>query len=116
MIDAESGAHVWADRFDTDRANLAEAQNEITGRLARTLNLELVEAVGQRIEHEKSRDPDVRDLITRGWAWTYRPYSIAARQEALRSFEQALEIDPGSVDARIGLAMGLVLNVIQRLE
>jgi len=47
LIDAESGAHVWADRFDTDRRNLAEAQSEITGRLARTLNLELVrEQVG----------------------------------------------------------------------
>jgi TolB-like protein/class 3 adenylate cyclase len=33
LIDAESGAHVWADRFDTDRANLTQAQDEITGRL-----------------------------------------------------------------------------------
>ena len=48
LIDAESGAHLWADRFDTDRANLAEAQTEITGRLARMLNVELVsdEAAG----------------------------------------------------------------------
>ena len=41
LIDAESGAHVWADRFDTNRTHLAEAQSEITGRLARMLNLEL---------------------------------------------------------------------------
>ena len=41
LIDAESGAHVWADRFETDRRNLAEAQSEITGRLAQSLNLEL---------------------------------------------------------------------------
>jgi len=32
LIDSESGAHVWADRFETDRRNLAEAQREITGR------------------------------------------------------------------------------------
>jgi len=31
LVDAESGSHVWADRFDTDRANLAEAQDAITG-------------------------------------------------------------------------------------
>src|ERR1700719_432281 len=49
LIDAESGAHIWADRFDTDRRNLAAAQSEITGRLARTLNLELVQAVGRQI-------------------------------------------------------------------
>jgi hypothetical protein len=34
LIDAETGAHLWAERFDTDRANLAEAQDAITGRLA----------------------------------------------------------------------------------
>ena len=42
LIDAESGAHLWADRFDTDRRDLASAQAEITGRLARTLNVKLV--------------------------------------------------------------------------
>ena len=104
LIDAESGAHVWADRFDTDRANLAEAQSEITGRLARTLNLELVEAAGRRIEQEKAVDPDARDLVMRGWAWFYRPDSVANQQEAQRIFERALEMDPRSVDARIGIA------------
>jgi TolB-like protein len=44
LIDAETSAHVWADRFDTDRTNLAKAQHEITGRLAWTLRLELVGA------------------------------------------------------------------------
>ena len=38
LIDAEGGAHLWAERFDTDRANLGAAQDAITGRLARTLN------------------------------------------------------------------------------
>jgi hypothetical protein len=50
LIDAESGAHVWADRFETDRRNLEVAQSEITGRLARTLNVELVRDSGRRIE------------------------------------------------------------------
>ena len=50
LVDTDRGAHVWADRFETDRHNLAEAQSEITGRLARTLHLELVEAAGRRIE------------------------------------------------------------------
>jgi adenylate cyclase len=73
LIDAESGAHLWADRFETDRAKLAKAQDEITGRLARTLNLELVEEVGRRIEQETAVDLEARDLVMRGWAWTYRP-------------------------------------------
>ena len=54
LIDAERGAHLWADRFETDRRNLAQAQSEITGRLARTLNLQLVEAAGQRVDQERA--------------------------------------------------------------
>ena len=108
LIDAESGAHVWADRFDTDRRNLAKAQSEITGRLARMLHLELVEAVGRQIEQENSVNPDAIDLVMRGWAWFWRPLSRENRFAAQRAFEQALEVDPGSVEARVGFAM--VLN------
>ena len=108
LIDAESGAHVWAERFDTDRSNLARAQDEITGRLARTLDRQLVEAVGRQIEQEKLVNPDARDLAMHGWAWYYRPLTEANLQAALQAFEQALELDPGSADARIGVAMVLL--------
>ena len=111
LVDAESGAHVWADRFETDRRNLVEAQSEITGRLARTLNLELVHDSGRRVELERAVDPDARDLVMRGWSWYYRPISPATLQEARQDFERALEIDPRSVDARIGLAQALLGNI-----
>jgi len=112
LIDAESGAHLWADRFNTDRQDLAEAQTDITGRLARSLNVELVRDVGRRIEQEKEVSPDARDLVMRGWAQWYRPVSKANRQEAQRTFEQALSLDPRSVDAKIGLAIVLVQLVL----
>jgi adenylate cyclase len=104
LIDAESGAHIWADRFDTDRTNLAKAQDEIVGRLARTLHLEIVEAAARRIEQEKAVNPDARDFVMRGWAWFYRPASAATLQEARQAFERALEIDPQAVEAKVGLA------------
>jgi adenylate cyclase len=112
LIDAETGAHIWADRLETNRPNLLEAQSEITGRLARTLGLELLDSVGCRIEHEKLADPNARDLIMRGWAIYNRPYSMASRQEALQLFEWALEIDIGSVDARVGIARILAANLV----
>jgi len=111
LIDAETGAHVWADRFDTDRANLAEAQDAITGRLARTLNLELVEAAGRRIEQESASDPDARDLVMLGWAWYYRPWSEPSLKQAHQYFEQALTIDSMSVEARIGIGTVLAANL-----
>jgi adenylate cyclase len=110
LIDAESGAHLWADRFETDRRNLAEAQSEITGRLARTLNIELVRDSGRRIELDRTVDPDARDLVTRARALLYRPTSMATYQEAKRAFERALEIDPRFIDAKVGLAQVLVAS------
>jgi adenylate cyclase len=105
LIDAETGAHLWADRFDTDRTNLTGAQNEITGRLARTLNVELFQAASRRIERERTTDPDARDLSMRAWARVLRgPPSAATQQEALQYAERALEIDPGLVEAKLDIA------------
>jgi adenylate cyclase len=108
LIDAETGAHLWADRFETDRTNPTEAQNEITGRLARTLNVELYEAARRRIERKRAADPEARDLATRAWARILRgPLSAATTQEALQYAERALEIDPGLVEAKLGIAATL---------
>jgi len=112
LIDAETGAHLWADRFDTDRKDLVEAQSGISGRLARSLNVELVRDLGRRLEQEKALDPDARDLVMRGWALWYRPRSIANLQEAQRTFEQALALDPRSIDAHIGLATVLASTIV----
>jgi Tfp pilus assembly protein PilF len=102
---------MWADRFETDRRNLAEAQSEIPGRLARTLNVQIIEAANHRIERERAVDPDARDFAMRGWASFNRPFSPATLQDAHRAFERALEIDPRSVDARIGIATTLI-NIV----
>jgi adenylate cyclase len=111
LIDAESSAHVWADRFEADHGNLAETQREITGRLAWALNLELVRDVGRRIEQEDRIDPAAQDLVMLGWAWWHRPRSAGTMQEARRAFERALEIDARSVDARVGLARVLSVDL-----
>jgi TolB-like protein/class 3 adenylate cyclase/lipopolysaccharide biosynthesis regulator YciM len=112
LIDADTGAQLWSDRFDADRTNLAKAQSEITGRLARTLHIELVEAADRQIEQEKN--PDARDLVMRGWASYYRPVNEVQVKETQRAFEQALEMDPRSVGARIGIATVLVENVTKK--
>jgi adenylate cyclase len=109
LIAAETGAEVWADRFDTDRRNLSQAQDEITGRLARTLNLELVQAAGRQVEQEAN--PDAQDLIMRGWALYQRAQVAASREESKFDFERALELDPKSYDAKLGIASVLVVDL-----
>lgn len=94
-------------RFDTDRANLGKAQSEITARLAKALQLKLIEAVGRRIEQEQPVNLDARDLIMRGWALYNRPLSTETLNRALADFEKALAIYPESVDARAGIGMVL---------
>ena len=47
----------------------------------------------------------------RGWAWSFQPPTQINRQEAQQAFEQALELDPGSVGARVGIGNILVNKI-----
>jgi TolB-like protein len=104
LIDAETAAHLWAERFDLETGDLYVLQNEITSRIAVALNLELVGAEAARpAEH-----PDALDCIFRGraaaWGKAPSPDSYA---EAIALFERALALDPGSVAAQSWLASAL---------
>jgi TolB-like protein len=66
LIDAGSGAHLWADRFEEDVADLFKLQDQVVARLANTLGIELVKAEAQR--GARSGNPDAVDLTMRGWA------------------------------------------------
>jgi len=116
LIDGASGSHVWADRFHMDRRDLAEAQSEITGRLARTLDVELVRDAGRRIERERAADPDARDLVMRAPALFIQRTSAAVHRQALELLERALILDPASVDARIRIAHILVSDIADGLS
>ena len=104
LIDAQSGAHVWADRFEDDVADLFKLQDEVVARLARTLQVELVNAEAQRSLHDRPRNPDAIDLTMRGLALLNQPLTKANRYEARDLFEQALTLDPTNADALAGAA------------
>jgi TolB-like protein/class 3 adenylate cyclase/Tfp pilus assembly protein PilF len=104
LIDTETGTWSWEERFETDRAKILEAENKIALRLTRTFGLDPMQRATLRLDRERAVDPDAHDSIMRGWGWYYRPYSTATWQEARSDFERALEFDPSSIDARIGLA------------
>ena len=98
LIDAESGAHLWADRFEEDIVDLFKLQDEVVARLARTLQIELVNAEAQRSLHDPPRNPDAVDLTMRGWALFNQSFTKANQHEALALFDQALTLDPTSAD------------------
>jgi hypothetical protein len=68
LIDAESGAHLWAERFDKPRADLFDMQDEITARLARAMDIQLVMAETQRFKREGPKQPNSVDLALRGFS------------------------------------------------
>jgi adenylate cyclase len=106
LIDGETGAHLWADRFQEDVADLFKLQDDVVARLANALNYELVKAEAETAA--LSKNPDSIDLDMRGRGALIRWAQQAPTKDdlvAVRAlFERALEIDPKDVDALVGAA------------
>ena len=105
LIEAETGGHIWADRFDGERRDLVAIQNEVTGRIARALNLELVQADARRTLRLQALDPTILDHIALGRSFFHKAYSPFNGRETRRHFGLALEADESAVEAMSGLAM-----------
>jgi TolB-like protein len=106
LIDAETGAHLWAERFEEDVADLFKLQDEVVARLANTLNLELVKA--EAAKGARSTNPDATDLVMRGWALAPSGpvQTTKEKNEAARAlFEQVLAIGPNNAAAIAGVAL-----------
>jgi TolB-like protein/class 3 adenylate cyclase/Flp pilus assembly protein TadD len=108
LVDAEIGAHLWAERFDKPVADLFDMQDEIVARLANSLGYELVKAEAER--GARSSNPNVIDLTMRGWTllWRGQPQPMKLRRETYKEaravFDRALKIDPNDADALAGSA------------
>ena len=102
LIDAATGNHLWADRFDKPIADLFDMQDEVVSRLANALNAQLIEAEARRAE--RSLHPDAMDLVFQGWAWHNKGLTPEYMTQARGFFERALAINPQSVEALVGMA------------
>jgi len=108
LIDAETDAHLWADQFDGDISDLLALQNEITSRIAITLNVEL----SRREAASPTNNPDALDYILRGRAayWKTGLQSRNLFAETLGLYERALALDPRSVEAQSQVANMLAIR------
>jgi tetratricopeptide (TPR) repeat protein len=108
LIDAETDAHLWAERFDRDVGDLFALQNDITRRIAMALSSELVIAEAARpAEH-----PDALDYILRGRAVSHKGVTPDNFAQTVDLFEHALAVDPQSVEAKTLLASTLAGRVL----
>ncbi len=104
LIAAQSGAHVWAERFDKPIASLGEGQDDIVEHLASVLDVKLVNLDSARLSHAQSGSPAAFDLVLRARAVLNEPPTDDRAYIALGYYLQALRADPTSVPAMAGTA------------
>ena len=102
LIDAESGNHLWAERFDKPVADLFDMQDEIVARIANALSAQLFWAEARRAERKPN--PDSMDLCFQGWASMYKRFTPDGLATARGSFERAAALNSANPWALIGLA------------
>jgi TolB-like protein/class 3 adenylate cyclase len=103
FIDTESGAHLWAERFDKPLGDLFDMQDEIVARVAEALNTQLVAAEARRAE--RAPLPDSMDLYFQGKACLNKGFTPESLAQARGFFERALALDPSNIEALVGTAM-----------
>ena len=113
LIDTETGAHIWADRFDEQLADLSAGQEQVASRIGRALNPALLQAESARGTRERPTNPNAFDLILRARSIGMHVMGRREHAQRLDLFEQALQRDPTSLLAMIGVAGELGRRALQ---
>ena len=108
LVDSESGAHLWAERFDKPVADLLDMQDEVVAQLANVLSAQLTAVEARRAE--QSPHPDSMDLYFQGLAWFYKGPTSENLARARDFFARALALDPSNVDALVWIATADIVS------
>jgi adenylate cyclase len=113
LIDAVSGAHLWAEQFDTPRADLLQTQDAIVRHLANTLAFQLLQAEGARLKRTPAANRDAEDLALQCSAGCWKAGPIGKEADAAFALcEQALAIDPNNVRALTFLGIKVLVPAL----
>jgi adenylate cyclase len=106
LIDADSGAHLWAEQFDTTRADLLQTQDAIVTHLARAMDLRLIQAEAAVLKRTPAAHQDAEDLALQCDAGHWKGGNIGKEADSAYALcEQALVIDPNNVRALMALGL-----------
>ena len=111
LIDAETGGHLWADRFDRELSDVFAVQDEVTRRIVDALKIKLSPSEAAMLDAVKTTNSKAHDsfLLGREVLWgTIRNRDVFERSTDL--FAQAIAEDPSYGEPYAGLAMAQVLN------
>jgi TolB-like protein/Tfp pilus assembly protein PilF len=111
LIDAETDEHLWAERFDKERREILQVQDEIVGRLSRSVGIQLVRSEADRAAPNRG-GWDIADLVMRARALIGDVKRKETAAEAIDLFRQALQLDPDCVNAMVGIGLARIYQVI----
>ena len=105
LIDATTGGHVWAERYDGSAADIFSVQDAFVRKIVKALAVNLSEDEQEEIALGQTSDIAARELFQEGWD-SYLRYSADDNAQAIGQFQSALELDPdyGRAYAALGLA------------
>ena len=108
LVDAISGGHEWADRFDGSLTDVFALQDRVTRSIADALAVRLTEADQISLNRDETNVPAAYDAFLRGWVHFRRntPDDFAS---AIRYFEEATKLDPAYGRAHAALALAYIL-------
>ena len=116
LIDAQTDEHLWAERFEKERRDILEVQDEIVARLARTVGTEMVRDEGRRSDARAGATDDVVDLVMRGNAAATDLNRKERALEAVALFTRALQLDPDNADAMVGIASTRIYQIVNQYQ
>jgi TolB-like protein len=105
LIDATTGGHVWADRYDGSVADIFSLQDKFIRKIVKALAVNLSEEEQEEIALGQTSNIEAREVFQKGWD-SYLRYSADDNAEAISLFEAALGLDPeyGRAYAAMGMA------------
>ncbi len=103
LVDATTGGHLWAERYDGSLADVFALQDKVTQKIVSALAINLTEDEETRTRRGETSSPDAYDAFLEGWA-RYRHYTRDDFIKAIPHFERALDLDPNYGRAHAALA------------
>lgn len=113
LIDATSGGHLWAERFDRELTDIFAVQDDVTQQIVAALALNLTEGDRQRLAPEHPRHAEAYDCFLRGrelWHRLTKETNVAARD----LLQRAIDLDPKFASAHAFLALTHGLDYLNR--
>ena len=111
LVDAATGNHIWAERYDRELADIFALQDEITETLVAALQGEVGEFERERAHRKPPGSLDAWDSYQRGM-WHLWRFNAEDLSEARRLFERAADLDPNFALAVAALGYALFLQVV----